>query len=275
MFSYIGGKYRQAKWINSFFPKNVKYYAEVFGGAFWTYIKSNQLFEKVYYNDFNRFLVNVFECCKHHNEFIPYIDSTEPQDESIFNEFKNEVLEFEDVEFEIPNFELAHMYMYVMTQTFSGIMGKNVKMVDLKGKYNSKYNSFAKRLKDPRIQKKLEKIETSNLSYDDFIEKHDDDKMLLYLDPPYWKTENLYAFHSFGEDDHYKLSELLNRCRSKWILSYYEYPQLNDWYPKDKYQWEKKEYSKASMASKGKKQSKGEELLVIKGNTNNEIEKLY
>lgn len=263
MFAYVGGKFRQSKWISSYFPKGYKEYCEVFGGAFWVYVKTDRKFERVYYNDFNRYLVNVFECCKRYDDFIPYLDSTEAQNRDIFDEFKKKVLEFENVKFDIPNFELAHMYMYIITQTFSGIMGKNVKMIDLKGKYNSKYNSFRKRVKDKKVQEKLEIITTSNLSYDEFIEKHDNEDMILYLDPPYYNTEKLYAFHDFGKDDHKKLSDMLKKCKGKWILSYYDYPELSEWYPKDDFNWASKEYSKASMAKKGKKQSKGTEILIM------------
>jgi len=38
MFSYIGGKYRQAKWISKYVPIDIEKYAEVFGGAMWTYV---------------------------------------------------------------------------------------------------------------------------------------------------------------------------------------------------------------------------------------------
>ena len=35
------------------------------------------------------------------------------------------------------------------------------------------------------------------------------------------------------------------------------------WFPKDEYRWEYKDYKKASMASKGKDQSTGTEILIM------------
>jgi hypothetical protein len=39
---------------------------------------------------------------------------------------------------------------------------------------------------------------------------------------------------------------------------------MKEWYPEDKYEWVKKDYKKASMASSDKKQTVGTELLIIK-----------
>jgi len=40
MFSYLGGKKFQAKWIARHFPKH-KTYVEPFGGAYWVYFVAN------------------------------------------------------------------------------------------------------------------------------------------------------------------------------------------------------------------------------------------
>ena len=262
MISYIGGKYRQAKWIAGFYPQYVEKYAEVFGGAMWVYINSNLNADEVYYNDYNPFMSNLFACCKEYKEFIPQLDIHEAQIEEKFYEFKEEILAVKNQPISMPDFNIGVKYVYLVTQCFSGIMSENVKFVDLKGKYKSKYYSFLDRLKKSKIQEKLDKLIVSNLSYKEFIEQVDDENMYLYLDPPYYKTEDLYAFHDFGFIDHQILAEVLQNCESSWALSYYEYPQLNDWYPKEKYNWITKDYKKASMASKGKKQSVGRELLV-------------
>ena len=63
MLTYMGGKRRMAPWIHSFIPKGVETYVEVFGGAFWVYMKSdpdNPLATKQHiYNDFNPYMVNL------------------------------------------------------------------------------------------------------------------------------------------------------------------------------------------------------------------------
>ena len=64
MISYIGGKSRMAKWIGEYVPNDIETYVEVFGGAFWVYINGEihkkPNLNKVVYNDFNRYMVNIF-----------------------------------------------------------------------------------------------------------------------------------------------------------------------------------------------------------------------
>ena len=115
-----------------------------------------------------------------------------------------------------------------------------------------------------KFQKKLGKIKVVSQSFEDFIPSVDDTGSFLYVDPPYYGTENLYAFHNFTKEKHEELADMLNTCRSRWILSYYEFPEMKKWYPEDKYEWVKKDYKKASMASSDKKQTVGTELLIIK-----------
>lgn len=263
MISYVGGKNRQAKWIQSFMPRSIKVYGEVFGGAYWNFIKGDFICDEAHYNDVNRFMSNLFACCAQYREFSKYVDSVEPQNVDTFNEYKVEILTLLDTKFDIPDFEIGKKYVYLVTQIFSGIMSGKSKMVDLKGKYTSKYISFAKRLHNPKVCSRLDLIQAHNMSYEDFIPMVDSSDTFLYIDPPYYGTENLYAFHNFGIEDHKKLIDIMKQCKSKWILSYYDFPELSQWFPKDQYRWESKEYKKASMATGGKKQSIGTEILVM------------
>ena len=41
MVRYIGGKFRMANWISNFIPDNIETYVEVFGGAYWVYLKTD------------------------------------------------------------------------------------------------------------------------------------------------------------------------------------------------------------------------------------------
>ena len=56
MFSYLGGKKFQAKWIARHFPKH-KTYVEPFGGDYWVYFVANHQIDQAHtnvYNDFNK-----------------------------------------------------------------------------------------------------------------------------------------------------------------------------------------------------------------------------
>lgn len=81
---------------------------EPFGGAFWVYLKSDISAEEVIYNDINPFMANIFTCCKQYDHFLEYIESVDPQNEELFNSFRDEVVEkFKTRDFEMPDFDLA------------------------------------------------------------------------------------------------------------------------------------------------------------------------
>ena len=78
MIPYIGGKQRMAPWIHSFYPGNIETYVEVFGGAFWVYMKSDvdaPLAKQHIYNDFNPYMVNLYRCSSSPKQFSNFIDS--------------------------------------------------------------------------------------------------------------------------------------------------------------------------------------------------------
>lgn len=269
MLAYVGGKFRMAKWISSFIPEDIKVYGEIFGGAFWTYINSELYklpsLEKVYYNDFNRFMVNLINCSGDNIKFQNHFNHIKAQDNDLFNEYRDLIMSMDSSTIEFPDYDIAFKYAYLLTQVFSGLgIKKNTKMTDLKGKYKSKFDSFRDRLAKPKMIDKLSMItDTYNLDFEKAIEKLDGEDTLLYMDPPYYNTETYYSFHDFGRDDHLRLANTLKEMKGKFILSYYYFEDLEKWFPKDKYKWESKEFSKAAAAKKNVKTSKGTELLIM------------
>jgi DNA adenine methylase len=95
------------------------------------------------------------------------------------------------------------------------------------------------------------------------IEKYDSKTTYFYVDPPYFSTENYYANHDFGAETHERLANCLKSIKGKFSLSYYDFPQLSEWFPKNEYNWQSKEFAKAAMAKAGKPQTKGIELLIM------------
>ena len=95
------------------------------------------------------------------------------------------------------------------------------------------------------------------------IEKYDGEKTYFYCDPPYYKTENYYANHEFGIETHERLANCLKSIKGQFSLSYYDFAQLSEWFPKDIYTWKEKEFAKAAAAKAGKAQTKGTELLIM------------
>lgn len=266
MISWIGGKSRISKWIIPFIPKDIETYIEPMSGAFWVYLKMDidnyKNLKKVVYNDFNDYLVNLFMCCKDHKNFHEYLQNYKSQNKELFYEFQNDLLKYD--KYEMPNFEKAMRFAYLTSQVFSGIDPMRGNYIDLKGKYRSKFDTFKDKLINESYINNLERItDFENLDFQKVIEKYDNEKSFFYVDAPYFSTEHYYSNGSFTGEDHERLANTLLNIKGRFAMSYYNFPQLTEWFPKDKYRWESKDFAKASMAQSGKVQTKGTELLIM------------
>jgi DNA adenine methylase len=139
----------------------------------------------------------------------------------------------------------AMKYAYILTCSFSGIDPVDSEFQDYKGKYGSKFKAFYNRLTSDKFIPKLKKIGTcENLSFEEVIDKYDSSTTYFYVDPPYWSTELYYSL------------------KGMFSLSYYDFSELSEMYPKDKFTWETKEFVKPAGAKEGMEQSTGEEVLI-------------
>ena len=126
---------------------------------------------------------------------------------------------------------------------------------------------------NPKWQAYFDKIDVvENMDFEDVIKKYDSPTTYFYCDPPYYKTEDYYANHSFGIETHERLATSLKSMKGKFSLSYYDFPQLSEWFPKEDYVWESKSFAKAAMAKAGKEQTKGIELLIMNYGENKNME---
>jgi site-specific DNA-adenine methylase len=277
--SYIGGKSKIGKWIVPFYPEDMETYVEVFGGMFWCFFNMDLSkypnLKKIVYNDFNPLNYNLFQCVKNPVRLLEECEKLEVQEKDVFptnpicNEqfirFQAEIFA-EDFRAEPFDYVTAAKYVYVLTQVFSGANPSKSKFIDLKGKYHSKFTSFKNKLKNDKWQKMFERIEfVENMDFEEFIVKYDSSKTYFYVDPPYFSVGegDYYSNHDFNRNDHERLANSLKKIEGKFSLSYYDFDLLHEWFPEDKYRWEKKEFAKAAAAKKGVSQTKGTELLIM------------
>ena len=277
MVSYIGGKSRISKsLIIPEIPKDIHVYVEVFGGMMWNFFKMDleeyPNLKTIVYNDKNPLNVNLIKCVRNHKEFLNYIHSLDYkiEDTDTFNEYKDKLFSEPFKLGDKPNYEYGFMYSYILTTCYSGISpekGRCVKRggyTTKDGKYTSKFESFLKKLTNKDWVEKFNSITfTHCLDFNRVMDIYDNLNTFLYLDPPYFSCEEYYSNHDFGEKDHKRLIKRLEKSHSRWALSYYDFPQLSEWLPKDEYRWISKEFIKEGGAKKGKTKNKGTELLIM------------
>ncbi len=275
--SYIGGKSKIGKWIVDLYPTDMEVYLETFGGMFWCFFNMDLTnypnLKRVVYNDFNPLNYNLFKCIQNPSELQRALDSIPVQQFGVSQtpqEYRDRFVTFQSEIFSpnivitSPDYDLASKYVYILTQVFSGSKPEKSSFIDLKGKYRSKYLAFRDKLSKPKwIEHFIRITDVRNLDFNDVINEFDSPSTYIYLDPPYYKTENYYSNHDFGRKDHERLANTLRNVQSKFSLSYYDFPLLHEWFPEDQFRWERKEFAKAAAAKKGVKQNMGEELLIL------------
>ena len=277
MFPYIGGKAHHVKWMDQLFPNDIQRFVEVFGGAGWVSVKSQRVDNSKYrvYNDFNPLLANVFECFRLDPErVLALMDSRSCGNLELYKQYQCEL--FQDLDWstvELGNFELAVRYLYLQTQVFAGtpLSANNVAYFTeqkANGKYPSKYNTLKKKLANQEICDRLKSISrVENLDCVDLIVKHDSAETFFYVDPPYYKMEFYYS-KDFPREKHQELASTLSNIKGKFALSYYDFDDLRQFYPEDRFYWHRQEvYRSAATRSSSKKDynthSKGTEILIM------------
>ena len=300
--SYFGGKSSSVfiDFINKKIPKTgVKNYLEPFSGSFATYMDDDTLnFENVVYNDKNRHQVNLMKCCAEPEKFLYVLEKlkqtilntteTDPQKKwdfykSIYRKYvDNDFLDNND--FEMGDFKRAAIYAFLITSSFSSVYPRGGGFTGYKKDTDKlKLESLISKLKKNKYTQKLQSItEFNNIDFQELILKWDSPETYIYLDPPYARfdeskgeddAKRLFWYGSdaegvFGPASHRRLLELIKGIESRWSLSYYYFPLLEELLPKDKYLWFEKEVNRSSAnggnnhESKGKAE-KGVELLIL------------
>ncbi|MCX7911098.1 MAG: DNA adenine methylase [Endomicrobia bacterium] len=225
MFAYIGGKYYLANWIIENFPENYQKmtYVEVFGGAGWVLTKKQPSTNEVY-NDLDKNLYNIFYCLKYHRkELLQYFKYTIYSRE--FNKYYKEKLLNNSWKDDV---ERAFGWLYLRASNVSGHL--NAGFGFAKDKDISRVsNLFSIYKRIIKFKDRFQKVCIENLDFEECIKKYDGEHTLFYLDPPYLNKEHNYNI-KFTKNDHIRLANILKTIRGKFLLSYYDLPEINDLY---------------------------------------------
>ncbi len=305
LISFFGGKSSKdfiKDLINPNIPKaGIKTYLEPFSGSFATYMDDPNLkFEKIIYNDKNRHQVNLYRCASSPNELLHAIDKlkliggilytieTDPIKKwdfykDVYREYtKNDFLD--NMNFEIGDFDKAAIYAFLITSSFSSVYPRGGGFSGyIKKNDKLKLDVLINKLEKNKYTDKLKSITSfNNIDFEDLIKDHDSDDTYMYLDPPYARfnegkgeddAKRLFWYGAdtegvFGPASHRRLLELLKTTKSRWSLSYYYFPLLEELLPRDKYRWIQKDVIRKSAGGGNNhelksEQAKGTEFLIM------------
>lgn len=277
MFPYIGGKANHVKWLDPLFPTSgIDTYVEVFGGAGWVGIRSERILSATthIYNDFNPFIANIHECFRtKQTELLQQLESYPKSDRALYQSFQQEIFGPTPPTVIMGDVVLAAKYLYMQTQIFSGVtLSSNSPIyfcdVASNGKYASKYDALKNKLRNPKFTSRLSRVtHIENLDCIELIRKWDSPTTFFYVDPPYFKKEYLYT-SEFPQSKHQELADTLKNCSGRWCLSYYDFPELGDWYPRSQYHWHSQDVfrwssTRAHKSADYKKSSRGTEIAIM------------
>jgi DNA adenine methylase len=230
---YHGGKWRIAPWIISYFPPH-RVYVELFGGGGSVLLRKGRSHEEIY-NDLDSDIVNLFRVTRD--------QGVELQRKLALTPFSREeyALSYQptDEPVEKARRTVVRAYMGRGTNAATGMINEEGKQstgfranTDRAGKTASRvWAGYSDALE--AIIERLQGVVIENRNALEVIGQHDTPQTLFYADPPY-----LFSTRDDGEDyrnemndeDHIKLSELLNAAKGAVILSGYDSGLYNELY---------------------------------------------
>lgn len=293
---WFGGKNSMSEWIYSSIPKNIKTYVEPFSGSFPIFFNEDfSHVETIVYNDANKLQVNFMKCAKDYNKFLKYLNESFNEggflfcDKKDISEIKKHYRDlytktkdgkqcdfYDNLDFDFPDFDRAVIYAFMITSAFNACHARGAGFSGFNSGSNPKLkiNTLLNKLNNNTYQYKLDNL--TNILNDDFekcINDFDSEDTFIYLDPPYKKTDYTkgthntdYGSHDTFGDGHERLASLIKKIKSRWSLSYYYFPELEEWFPKDKYIWQEKDFFRSSASFSDNKNTMGRELLILNYN---------
>lgn len=217
MIRYIGNKSELSDFILPFCPKNPKYWIEPFGGSMGLFFSLNLRDypdTQFIYNDINPYNSNLFSFLKK-DKFIERVLNTN-LNESLF------VDSFDKLNSRSKEDKALSWLIILFSSSLKDLMNK---------KYHGNVQFEIFKNKIPYYRNYFNRIEVNNIEYKKIIQKYDTGSdTFIYLDPPYKGFSQYYTNHNFTDNSHSILRDFLFTIKSDWILSYYNFPELKDWY---------------------------------------------
>lgn len=255
--SWVGNKSSILRIIYALFPLNYERYIEPFGGSCSVLLGKEKPDKFEVYNDYNRNLVNLFQCMKERPlEFIRELGflTLNSRDDftAIKKFFRKEEFndEFLSIERNFSKIILPEPTANEINEMFSAATGnydlrRAVMFLKLiRWSYSSGCKSFACQPFDIAslfsliwdLSRRMANVVIENQDFQTLIKHYDRPDAFIYSDPPYYLSEYVYDCE-FTWDDHLRLYNTLKNIQGKCLVSYNDCPQIRELY-KDFYIFE-------------------------------------
>jgi DNA adenine methylase len=258
-FKWVGGKKKLRDKIIEIIPTHTCY-VEVFGGAAWVLFGKPPSPVEVY-NDIDHEVVNFFRVVRQ-----------EPQ--KLLSSFEYEIVsreEFDRLKETDPNtldsVSRAHRFYYLIMAGWGGELDYprfQTSIAD--GGHGNRLlgalETMRKRIEP--IHSRLKTVVIENLTWQALVQRYDDERTFMYLDPPYPDNNVNYQHNMRKISEHVELRDWMKNAKSKLLLTSYDKPEIRSLY--DGFRIRSVDFASGMVSSGGKRRNR--EIIV----TNFDIE---
>ena len=229
MIPYLGNKSSISDFLKQYVPKNPNKWVEPFGGGFGLYFNidlKDYPDTKFIYNDINPLNCILFEHLKT-DKFINKVKNTNITKE-VFENSYNDIIDSEPKRKSKKVIKSGSSEDKALSWLIILCCGDSKDLMSKDFKGNSGFEILKYKLS--RYSEYFKRITISNTDYKDILSQYDSEETFFYLDPPYYGFEKYYINNDFNEKSHSELCDELKKLKSKWLLSYYKFDELEKWY---------------------------------------------
>ncbi len=208
LYKWPGGKIKEIKFFEKYYPKNYVTYVEPFFGAGAVYFNIEH--KKCVINDLNSEVITFLRLIK------------EGRGIEIFNRLK----EYENTETFYYNIrsnvgesdiDVASRFYYLRKTCFRGLARYNKS-----GGFNVPFGHYVifdnKELLNDDYKKRLSETEIYNKDFSFTFDRYNDEGNFIFIDPPYHNTFSNYNSSGFNDEQHLKLSKHFKNSKSKCLM---------------------------------------------------------
>ncbi len=214
---WVGGKRNLASRLGAMIDAIPhRTYVEPFAGAGHVFFARSRRPAREVVNDANRELISLWRCCRRHPDELLRAVLETPYSRAEFERLvRLDPAHLTDI-------DRAARLLFLQRARFRGVPTSNSFFSD-PGKASS---AEAWRRRFQRAAERLAGVLIEQRDFQWVIERFDGPDALLYLDPPYWGSADLYGKGCFGPADYERLRAALGRVKGRFILSLNAAPEV-------------------------------------------------